>query len=57
MADPGDDEEFDADDGDGNPGGGLDIGNEVRQGVAKAADRGHQAANKTTRPGVAAAGE
>jgi len=57
VANPGDDAEFDDDDGDGGGERGAEAGDEERERVADAAERGHEAADEAAHPGMAATGE
>src|SRR5580704_13611813 len=57
RADPGDHGQLDRDDGEGDRGRDIEVGNEIRQRVAEAAERGHPAAHYAPHHGCAAAGE
>ncbi len=54
---PGDDAQFRQHHHHGDGGGGLDVRDEIRQGVAKPAEHGHQPANESARPRMAASGQ
>src|SRR6516162_1259208 len=55
VPDPGDDAQFRQHNNHGDSGGRVDVGNQVGKRVAKAAEHGHQPANESARPGMAAA--
>src|SRR5262249_62005670 len=57
VADPGDRPQLDEDDDGGEGGGGPEMRDEIREGMAKAADRGHDAGGEAADQRVAAAGE
>src|ERR1700709_1188561 len=57
VADPGNDDEFHHDDGAGDAGGQVEVADEVGEGVADAAEGGHESADNPTQPGVAATAE
>ena len=57
MPDPGDDTEFDKDNGNCNPQGELKLPDKKREGVANASQRRHGAADDTAHPWVATAGK